>query len=147
MGPMFYLVQLKEARCLISAVILADWPHEFALGILLGKRAGGGCTPWPAAFSAGFFWGCAAKKARFLDPVQQPLNAITMAKASARKEEEERKEAGLRAPHRQAKQRGRAPGLGHLPGDVSLAAGAAGRAARADEEMQHRRTQASNTQR
>ena len=37
MGPMFYLVQLKEARCLISAVILADWPHEFALAILLGK--------------------------------------------------------------------------------------------------------------
>ena len=83
MGPMFYLVQLKEARCLISAAILADWPHEFALALLLGKRAGGGCTPWPAAFSAGFFWGCAAKKARFLDPVQQPLNAITMAKASA----------------------------------------------------------------
>ena len=83
MGPMFYLVQLKEAPCLISAVILADWPHEFALALLLGKRAGGGCTPWPAAFSAGFFWGCAAKKARFLDPVQQPLNAITMAKASA----------------------------------------------------------------
>ena len=80
MGPMFYLVQCEEARCLISAVILADWPHEFALALLLGKMAGGGCTPWPAAFSAGFFWGCAAKKARFLDPVQQPLNAITMGK-------------------------------------------------------------------
>ena len=74
MGPMFYLVQLKEARFLISTVILADWPHEFALAILLGKRAGAGCTPWPAAFSAGFFRGRAAKKAQFLDPVQ-PLNA------------------------------------------------------------------------
>ena len=63
------------------------------------------------------------------------MNAITMAKASARKEEEERKEAGLRAPHRQAKQRGRAPGLGHLPGDVSLAAGAGGRAARAAQKQ------------
>ena len=28
MGPMFYLVQCEEARCLISAVLLADWPRE-----------------------------------------------------------------------------------------------------------------------
>ena len=84
MGPMFYLVQSKEALRLISAVVLADWPHEFALALLLGKRAGGGCTPWPAAFSAGFFWGCAAKKARFLDPVQ-PLNAITMGKGKGKR--------------------------------------------------------------
>ena len=96
MGPMFYLVQLKEARCLISAVILADWPHEFALAILLGKRAGGGCTPWPAAFSAGFFWGCAAKKARFLDPVQQPLNAITMAKAQKQQQKQQQRQQQLR---------------------------------------------------
>ena len=79
MGPMFYLVQCEGGLPPISAVILADWPHGLALALLLGKRAGGGCTPWPAAFSAGFFWGCAAKKARFLDPVQ-PLNAITMGK-------------------------------------------------------------------
>ena len=63
MGPMFYLVQLKEARCLISAVILADWPHEFALAILLGKRAGGGCTPWPAAQPSAEACGARGKKA------------------------------------------------------------------------------------
>ena len=28
MGPIFYLVQCEEARCLISAVLLADWPRE-----------------------------------------------------------------------------------------------------------------------
>ena len=28
MGPMFYLVQCEEARCLISAVLLGNWPHE-----------------------------------------------------------------------------------------------------------------------
>ena len=28
MGPMFYLVQCEEARCLISAALLADWPRE-----------------------------------------------------------------------------------------------------------------------
>ena len=45
MGPMFYLVQSHGVRDPISVVILADWPHEFALALLLGKRAGGGCTP------------------------------------------------------------------------------------------------------
>ena len=38
MGPMFYLVQSHGALRPISAVILADWPHEFALALLLGKR-------------------------------------------------------------------------------------------------------------
>ena len=35
MGPMFYLVQCEEARCLISAVLLADWPRE--------------SSPWPTS--------------------------------------------------------------------------------------------------
>ena len=39
MGPMFYLVQSKEARCLIPMVLLADWPHEL--------------QPWPCAGGAG----------------------------------------------------------------------------------------------
>ena len=29
MGPMFYLVQSHGALRPISAVLLADWPHEF----------------------------------------------------------------------------------------------------------------------
>ena len=41
MGPVFYLVQCEEARCLISAVILGNWPHEFALAPSPGK---GGCA-------------------------------------------------------------------------------------------------------
>ena len=41
MGPVFYLVQCEEARCLISAVILGNWPHEFALAPCPGK---GGCA-------------------------------------------------------------------------------------------------------
>ena len=39
MGPIFYLVQSKEELLLISAVLLADWPHEF--------------QPWPCASGAG----------------------------------------------------------------------------------------------
>ena len=39
MGPMFYLVQCEEELLLISAVLLADWPHEF--------------QPWPCASGAG----------------------------------------------------------------------------------------------
>ena len=39
MGPMFYLVQCEEELLLISAVLLADWPHEF--------------QPWPCAGGAG----------------------------------------------------------------------------------------------
>ena len=49
MGPMFYLVQSHGALRPISAVILADWPHEFALapfprkgGCALGRRL---CLP------------------------------------------------------------------------------------------------------
>ena len=40
MGPVFYLVQCKEARCLISAVVLGNWPHEFALAPSPGKKGG-----------------------------------------------------------------------------------------------------------
>ena len=71
-----------------------------------------------------------------------------------RKEEEEGKEAGLRAPHREAdvagakaKERARAPRLRHLPGCISLARGAGGRAARAAQEMRHRLSKGSKTQR
>ena len=31
MGPMFYLVQCEGELLLISAVLLGNWPHEFAL--------------------------------------------------------------------------------------------------------------------
>ena len=41
MGPVFYLVQCEEARCLISAVVLGNWPHAFALAPSPGK---GGCA-------------------------------------------------------------------------------------------------------
>ena len=41
MGPMFYLVQSHGALRPISAVVLADWPHEFALAPFPGK---GGCA-------------------------------------------------------------------------------------------------------
>ena len=37
MGPMFYLVQSHGALRPISAVMLADWPHEFALAPCPGK--------------------------------------------------------------------------------------------------------------
>ena len=39
MGPMFYLVQSHGALRPISAVLLADWPHEF--------------QPWPCYSGAG----------------------------------------------------------------------------------------------
>ena len=41
MGPVFYLVQSKEALRLISATPLGNWPHEFALAPSPGK---GGCA-------------------------------------------------------------------------------------------------------
>ena len=41
MGPVFYLVQCEEARCLISAVILGNCPHGFAMAPSPGK---GGCA-------------------------------------------------------------------------------------------------------
>ena len=45
MGPMFYLVQCEEARCLISAVLLADWPRES-----FPRPTSGPCAEllWPA---------------------------------------------------------------------------------------------------
>ena len=43
MGPMFYLVQCEEALRLISAVLLADWPHEFQPGPC-ASGAGDGTT-------------------------------------------------------------------------------------------------------
>ena len=39
MGPMFYLVQCEGELLPISAVLLADWPHEF--------------QPWPCDSGAG----------------------------------------------------------------------------------------------
>ena len=69
------------------------------------------------------------------------------------RKEEEGKEAGLRAPHREAdtagakaKERARAPRLRHLPGCISLARGAGGRAARAAQESRHRLSKGSKTQ-
>ena len=47
MGPMFYLVQCEEELLLISAVLLADWPHWFAPAPSREKRA------WLDSFSAG----------------------------------------------------------------------------------------------
>ena len=58
MGPVFYLVQCEEELLLISAVILGNWPHEFALAPSPGKKGGrtaagsvcAGCPrPRPAA--------------------------------------------------------------------------------------------------
>ena len=49
MGPVFYLVQSNGVLRPISTVLLGNWPHEFALALLLGKREGGGCTPCPVA--------------------------------------------------------------------------------------------------
>ena len=40
MGPVFYLVQCEEELLLISAVILGNWPHEFALAPSPGKKGG-----------------------------------------------------------------------------------------------------------
>ena len=52
MGPVFYLVQCEEARCLISAVVLGNWPHEFALAPCPGT---GGLRPRPPALPAAAF--------------------------------------------------------------------------------------------
>ena len=52
MGPMFYLVQSHGALRPISAVMLADWPHEFALAPFPGK---GGLHPRPPALPAAAF--------------------------------------------------------------------------------------------
>ena len=52
MGPVFYLVQSKEALRLISAMLLGNWPHEFALALLPGK---GGLRPRPPALPAAAF--------------------------------------------------------------------------------------------
>ena len=161
MGPMFYLVQLKEARCLISAVILADWPHELALAILLGKKGGRWLHPVAGGVFGWFLLGLRCEKGSVLRSGAAALErnndgqrqALRQVLCLHRKEEEEGKEAGLRAPHREAdaagakaKERGRAPGLRHLPGCVSLARGAKGRASRAAEEAGHRRAQGSKTQ-
>jgi hypothetical protein len=58
MGPVFYLVQCEEELLLITAVVLGNWPHEFALAPSPGKKGGrtaagsvcAGCPrPRPAA--------------------------------------------------------------------------------------------------
>ena len=41
MGPVFYLVQCDGGLPPISAVLLGNWPHEFALAPSPGK---GGCA-------------------------------------------------------------------------------------------------------
>ena len=43
MGPVFYLVQCEEELLLISAVILGNWPHEFALAPSPGKKGRAHC--------------------------------------------------------------------------------------------------------
>ena len=40
MGPVFYLVQSHGVRDPISAVVLGNWPHEFALAPSPGKKGG-----------------------------------------------------------------------------------------------------------
>ena len=52
MGPMFYLVQSHGALRPISAVMLADWPHEFALAPFPGK---GGAVPSTAGSTCSGF--------------------------------------------------------------------------------------------
>ena len=52
MGPMFYLVQSHGVRDPISAVVLGNWPHEFALAPFPGK---GGLRPRPPALPAAAF--------------------------------------------------------------------------------------------
>ena len=41
MGPVFYLVQCDGGLPAISAVLVGNWPHEFALAPCPGK---GGCA-------------------------------------------------------------------------------------------------------
>ena len=40
MGPVFYLVQCDGVRDPISAVLLGNWPHGFALAPSRGKKGG-----------------------------------------------------------------------------------------------------------
>ena len=40
MGPVFYLVQPTGVLRPISAVLLGNWPHEFALAPSRGKKGG-----------------------------------------------------------------------------------------------------------
>ena len=65
MGPVFYLVQCEEELLLISAVVLGNWPHEFALAPSPGKKGGrtaagsvcAGCPrPRPAAGKKKLFY-------------------------------------------------------------------------------------------
>ena len=81
MGAMLYLVQSKEGLPLISAALLADCPHEFALAPSLEKKGGRWLPRVASGVFGRFLCVCAAKKAGFLDPVQ-PLSAhaITMGK-------------------------------------------------------------------
>ena len=74
MGPVFYLVQCDEARCLISAVLVGNWPHEFALVPSQGKKGGRRLPRVACGVCGRFLCVYAAKKAQFLGPVQ-PLSA------------------------------------------------------------------------
>ena len=73
MGPMFYLVQSNGVLRPISAVLLADWPHEFALAPSQGKKGGRRLPRVAGGVCGRFLCVYAAKKAQFLDPVQ-PLS-------------------------------------------------------------------------
>ena len=53
MGPVFYLVQSNEGLPPISAVLLGNWPHEFALAPSRGKRGGAQCLFLPCGPSLG----------------------------------------------------------------------------------------------
>ena len=59
MGPMFYLVQCEGGLPPISAVLLADWPHEFQPW-QRASGAGGGAThrgPGPSLSARVEGWG------------------------------------------------------------------------------------------
>ena len=73
MGPMFYLVQCEEARCLISAVLLADWPHELQPWLaVFQRRWRWGHAPRPRPFALGVSGGLGAA---FLGPVLKSVNS------------------------------------------------------------------------
>ena len=79
MGPMFYLVQSHGVRDPISAVILGNWPHEFALAPSPGKK--GGRTS-PGSVCAGFLRprGPAAEKKKL--EMRSSLSALLPAQRS-----------------------------------------------------------------
>ena len=56
MGPIFYLVQCDGVLRPISAVLLGNWPHEFALPTPWGKGGGSqrlSLPCWPSLGAGG----------------------------------------------------------------------------------------------